>query len=176
MSWNGFATATPPFESPSDQLGQSVSMSTRYSRLKFHDEGGLGEVYSARDEELGRDVAIKFVRKQHACNEELVTRFHVEAEVTSRLDHPGVVPLYGMGESWDGRPCYAMRFIEGVNLRTAVQEFHETDWNARGQGAWRLELHRLLGHLVATCDTVAYAHNRGVLHRDIKPDGKARRA
>jgi serine/threonine-protein kinase len=162
--------ATPPFEPRAGEIGQSVSMSTRYSRLKFHDEGGLGEVFAAHDEELGREVALKFVRQQHAGSEELVSRFHLEAEVTSRLDHPGVVPVYGTGESWDGRPCYAMRFIEGVNLRTTIQKFHETDWRTRGRGAWRLELHRLLGHLVAACDTVAYAHNRGVLHRDIKPE------
>ncbi len=162
--------STPPFEPSHGELGQSVSMSTRYTRLRFHDEGGLGQVFSAHDEELGREVAIKFVRPQHADNAELVTRFHVEAEVTSCLDHPGVVPLYGMGQSWDGRPCYAMRFIEGANLRTAIEEFHETDWKSRGRGAMRLELHRLLGHLVAACDTVAYAHNRGVLHRDIKPE------
>jgi serine/threonine-protein kinase len=162
--------ATPPFAARGDNPGHSVSMSTRYSRLRFHDEGGLGEVYLACDEDLGRDVAIKFVRPQHAANQEMVTRFRIEAEVTSRLDHPGVVPLYAMGESWDGRPCYAMRFIEGMNLRAAIQQFHKTDWNTRGRSARRLELHRLLGHLVAACDTVAYAHNRGVLHRDIKPD------
>ena len=162
--------STPPFEPRIEQIGHSVPMSTRYSRLKFHDEGGLGEVYLAYDEELGRDVAIKFVRSQHACNKEMIARFRIEAEVTSRLDHPGVVPLYGMGESWDGRPCYAMRFIEGINLHTAITEFHETDWSKCRRGAWRLELHRLLGHLVAAGDTVAYAHNRGVLHRDLKPD------
>ena len=81
---------------------------------------------------------MKFVRRQHADNAEMVARFRIEAEVTGRLDHPGVVPLYGMGESWDGRPCYAMRFIEGENLRTAIHDFRERDWKVQGRsaGAW----------------------------------------
>jgi serine/threonine-protein kinase len=162
--------ATPPFPSQTREISESISISSRFSQLAFHDEGGLGEVFSAHDEELGRDVAIKFIRARHAANDDMVSRFYIEAEVTGRLDHPGVVPVYGIGESWDGRPCYAMRFIDGVNLRSAIHEFRTNDWKSLGRGAWRMEMHRLLEHLVAACDTVAYAHNRGILHRDIKPE------
>jgi serine/threonine-protein kinase len=166
----GTVDATTPATSTVRQGGASVTMSTRYSQLVFHDEGGLGEVFAAHDEELGREVAIKFIRHRHAQDDDMASRFHIEAEVTGRLDHPGVVPVYGIGESWDGRPCYAMRFIEGVNLRTAIQDFYDNSANTSERSTWRLEMHRLLGHLLTACDTVAYAHNRGVLHRDIKPE------
>ncbi|MFM9059615.1 MAG: serine/threonine protein kinase, partial [Planctomycetaceae bacterium] len=84
------------------------------------------------------------------------------------LDHPGVVPVYGLGQGADGRPFIAMRFIEGRTLTSAIDDFHASRHASAADR--RRELNRLLGHLVAACNTVAYAHSRGILHRDIKPD------
>ena len=155
---------------PGCEPEQAVAFETRCSQLEFHDQGGLGEVYRARDARLARAMALKFIHWSHLSNVDACERFQVEVEVTSRLDHPGVVPVYGIGEGRDGRPFYAMRFIEGQNLRKAIDGYHSENWTTRQHGAQRLELRRLLEHLISACDTVAYAHNRGVVHRDIKPE------
>ena len=151
-------------------VADALTTTTRYSQFEFHAEGGLGEVLRASDEQLSREVALKRIHPEHLPSEEMLAKFRIEAEVTSRLNHPGVVPVYGIGEESDGSPFYTMRFIEGRTLRRAIDEFHKRDWKSHRDGAWRMELHKLLGHLIAACDTVAYAHNRGVLHRDIKPE------
>ncbi len=141
----------------------NASASTQYDNLQFHAAGGLGEVFRATDESLRRDVALKFIQERHASNPEYLELFFLEAEITSRLDHPGVVPVYGVGQTADQRPFYAMRFIEGIPLREAIETYHKN-------GAPIRDLHRLLNHLVAVCNTVAYAHNRGVVHCDLKPE------
>lgn len=156
--------------SRSRSIDGTLATTTCYSQFAFHAEGGLGEVLRATDEQLGREVALKRIHPEHLPSQEMLAKFRIEAEVTSRLNHPGVVPVYGMGEESDGSPFYTMRFIEGDTLRNAIERFHGRDWKSHRDSTWRMELHKLLGHLIAACDTVAYAHNRGVLHRDIKPE------
>src|SRR5262249_48620425 len=95
--------------------------------------------------------------------------FLLEAQITGGLEHPGVVPVYGLGQHYDGRPYYAMRFIEGISLKEAIQQFHAADGPGRDPGKWSLTLHQLLTRFVAVCNAIAYAHSRGVVHRDIKP-------
>ena len=154
---------------PTEKIGAAIATSSRYTEIAFHDQGGLGEVFLAYDEQLGRKVAVKFIHEEFQADDDLLRRFQIEAEVTGRLDHPGVVPVYGIGEGWDGRPFYVMRYLEGDTLDTAVAEFHSRDFSREKASARRMALHRLLRYLIAACQTVAYAHNRGVLHRDIKP-------
>ena len=96
----------------------------RFRLLRLHDRGGLGEVFVALDRELNREVALKRMQEQHADDPQLRARFVVEAEVTGGLEHPGIVPVYGLGTYPDGRPFYAMRFIRGDNLKSAVERFH----------------------------------------------------
>src|SRR5262249_8620845 len=84
----------------------------RYRAVCFHARGGLGEVYVAEDLELQRQVALKRIRPEHADDKECRRRFLLEAEVTAHLQHPGVVPVHGVVREADGRPSYAMRFIE----------------------------------------------------------------
>jgi serine/threonine-protein kinase len=141
----------------------------RYRPLHFHARGGLGEVHVAQDEEFGRQVALKRIREDQADDPESRRRFLLEAQITGRLEHPGVVPAYSL--TWDeaGRPSYAMRFIQGESLRDAIQRFHEADSPGRDVGERGLELRQLLQRFIAVCNTIAYAHSRGVLHRDIKP-------
>jgi eukaryotic-like serine/threonine-protein kinase len=119
----------------------------------------------AEDTELHRMVALKEIKPEYAQRMESRGRFVLEAEVTGRLEHPGIVPVYGLGAHADGRPYYAMRFIRGDDLAAAVAQFH-----ARAPVRFdSLEFRGLLGRFVAVCQTVAYAHSRGVLHRDLKP-------
>jgi hypothetical protein len=119
--------------------------------------------------ELGRDVALKRIQDRHAGDTESRRRFLLEAEVTSRLEHPGVVPVYGLVEGPDGLPCYAMRLVAGESLQEAIRRFHAVSGPGCEPGRRRLELRELLGRFLAVCNTVAYAHSRGILHRDLKP-------
>src|SRR5262249_33296536 len=97
-------------------------------------------------------------------------RFRREAEITGKLEHPGVVPVYGLGCHDDGRPYYAMRFIKGDSLQEALRRFHEADADPRRDpGERSVAFRQLLGRFIDVCNAVAYAHNRGVLHRDLKP-------
>src|SRR5262249_51946843 len=95
--------------------------------------------------------------------------FLLEAEVTGGLEHPGIVPVYGLGTHRDGRPFYAMRFIRGDSLKEAVERFHADQSLKTDPGRRSLELRKLLRRFTAVCNAIAYAHSRGVLHRDIKP-------
>ncbi len=142
--------------------GFDVTSAARFVNLHFFKAGGLGELYRAQDQTLARDVALKFIRPTLSNNLDYLERFQIEAKVTGRLDHPGVVPVYGLGETCDGRRFYAMRFVDGCELQDEIELYHRT-------GCRRIDLYRLVGHLIAVCQTVAYAHSRGVIHRDIKP-------
>jgi serine/threonine-protein kinase len=148
--------------------GTPTSSGLRFRVLRPHARGGLGEVFVARDEELHREVALKQIqaRRDDAPSR---ARFLLEAEVTGGLEHPGVVPVYGLGSHADGRPFYAMRLVKGDSLKDAIRAFHAADGPGRDPGGRRLALRGLLGRFVAVCNAVAYAHSRGVLHRDLKP-------
>jgi serine/threonine-protein kinase len=103
----------------------------RYRILRPHAQGGLGEVFVALDEELNREVALKEIQARHADVAPSRQRFVLEAEITGGLEHPGIVPVYGLGAHPDGRPYYAMRFIRGEDLKAAIARFHG---GTRGQG------------------------------------------
>jgi len=89
--------------------------------------------------------------------------------VQAELDHPGVVPVYGLGCYDDGRPYYAMRFITGRSLQDALDEFHAADTEGRDPQERTFALRQLLRRFTDVCNTIGYAHSRGILHRDIKP-------
>jgi serine/threonine protein kinase len=149
---------------------------------RLHARGGLGEVYLALDCRLGREIALKAIQVRHAAAATGRGWFLQEAKVTGRLEHPGIVPVYGLGHLGDGRPCYAMRFIRGQTLTEAIRRLHQAgascqDATPGGKPAGRawhpdrmLELRKLLARFKDVCDTIGYAHSRGVLHCDIKPD------
>jgi WD40 repeat protein/tRNA A-37 threonylcarbamoyl transferase component Bud32 len=114
-------------------------------------------------------VALKRIQRRYAGDAETCRRFLVEAEITGQLEHPGIVPVYGLVRDAAGEPCYAMRFIEGESLRDAIKRFHGKSLAHRAAGERRLALRHLLGCFVAVCNTLAYAHSRSILHRDLKP-------
>jgi tetratricopeptide (TPR) repeat protein/serine/threonine protein kinase len=147
----------------------SAGPALRFQILRPHAKGGLGEVFVARDEELHREVALKEIRHARADEPHSRSRFLLEAEITGRLEHPGIVPVYGLGTYPDGRPFYAMRFIRGDTLHAAIERFHKADEGRRDPGERALALRGLLRRFVDICNAVSYAHARGVLHRDLKP-------
>jgi tetratricopeptide (TPR) repeat protein/tRNA A-37 threonylcarbamoyl transferase component Bud32 len=149
--------------------GTPTSSGPRFRILRPHAKGGLGQISVAEDQELHREVALKEIQDRHADNPESRSRFVLEAEITGGLEHPGIVPVYGLGQYADGRPFYAMRFIRGDSLNEAIQRFHRAEVPGRDPSERSLTLRHLLGRFVDVCNAVAYAHSRGVLHRDLKP-------
>ncbi|HEV3083952.1 MAG TPA: serine/threonine-protein kinase, partial [Gemmataceae bacterium] len=155
----------PPPEAP-DQ-------GARFRILRPHAAGGLGQVSVALDQELNREVALKEIKEQHSHDPEARARFLLEAEITGALEHPGIVPVYSLGTYGDGRPFYAMRFIQGDSLKDGIQQFHLSGHAGEASGPapdfHGLAFRKLLGRFVDVCNAIAYAHSRGVLHRDLKP-------
>jgi serine/threonine protein kinase/tetratricopeptide (TPR) repeat protein len=158
-----------PFATRPETAGESTSTGQRFRILRPHAMGGLGEVFVARDEELHREVALKQIQERHADDVRSRARFLLEAEVTGGLEHPGIVPVYGLGQYGDGRPFYAMRFVRGDSLKDAIERYHQQEGLRREPGQRALEFRGLLGRFVDVCNAIAYAHSRGVLHRDLKP-------
>jgi serine/threonine-protein kinase len=150
-------------------VGTATSDGQRFRILRPHARGGLGAVFVALDAELNREVAVKQILDHHADDPTSRQRFLIEAEVTGGLEHPGIVPVYGLGTYGDGRPYYAMRFIRGDSLKQAIEHFHAGGALEPDPGRWSLELRKLLRRFTDVCNAIDYAHSRGVLHRDIKP-------
>jgi serine/threonine-protein kinase len=150
-------------------VGAATSDGQRFRVLRPHAEGGLGAVFVALDRELHREVALKQILDGHADDPNSRARFLLEAEITGGLEHPGIVPVYGLGTYPDGRPYYAMRFIRGDSLKEAIAAFHADDTLRGDPGRRSLGLLKLLRRLLAVCDAIDYAHSRGILHRDLKP-------
>lgn len=120
--------------------------------------GGTGVVLNVRDPELDRELAIKVLRHAYDAEPSLAGRFLTEARICARLQHPGIVPVHEIGALEDGRPWFAMRRIDGDTLADRLSESTDV-----------LERLRLLDVFLQVCDTVAFAHARGVVHRDLKP-------
>jgi serine/threonine-protein kinase len=143
---------------------------SRYRNRRLHRSGGLGDVYLADDEQLGRPVALKRIQARHRGHPRSRRQFLFEARVTGRLEHPGIVPVYSLDREDDGEPAYAMRFVVGESLKEAVERFHRPAAAAAADPRGRnLALRDLLGRFVSACRTVSYAHSHGVLHCDLKP-------
>jgi serine/threonine-protein kinase len=121
--------------------------------------GGMGAVLKGRDVDLGRDLAIKVLLESHQRNPDVVRRFVEEAQIGGQLQHPGIVPVYELGTFPDRRPYFAMKLVKGRTLASLLQE--RTD-PAQDRP-------RFLGIFEQVCQTMAYAHARGVIHRDLKP-------
>src|SRR5262249_3764097 len=150
--------------------GSDPGHGSRFRVLRPHAQGGLGRVLVASDEELHREVALKEIRPEYASDAECRARFTQEAEVTGNLEHPGIVPVYSLGSYPDGSPYYAMRFIKGDSLQTAIERFHEgVRPGTRHPGQQMLALRKLLARFIDVCQAVEYAHSRNVIHRDLKP-------
>jgi serine/threonine protein kinase len=140
----------------------------RYVILGEAGKGGMAVVHIARDLELIRKVALKRLAGSAVAHEEAQARFLREVQISAQLDHPNIVPVYGLEVGPDGVPAYAMKLVEGQTLEEFLKEtraFHE-------RGDAPDEAHALparLEHFLKVCDAMAYAHDKGVVHRDLKP-------
>ena len=141
---------------------------SRYTFMNVHAAGGIGRVWLARDRHLDREVAIKELRPESAGDRKIAARFLREAQLTSQLQHPGIVPVYELASRPDtNEPFYTMRLVHGRTLTDALESYH----TRRAAGTDEpLAFVVLLTAFVAVCNTIAYAHSRGVIHRDLKGD------
>ena len=162
MANQQFQTLLEQFKKQRDQVVQELSKTiigqlpvidqSRYRLEGEHARGGLGRIFSAHDERLGRRVAVKELLELSA---EARARFVREARITARLQHPGIVPIYEIGEH-DGQPFFAMKFVEGGSLADRMDEV-------------RSDLDLAIQMLAKVAGAVHHGHQRGVLHRDLKP-------
>ncbi|MFO0866822.1 MAG: serine/threonine-protein kinase [Gemmataceae bacterium] len=134
----------------------AATADVRYRRLHLHASGGLGQVWLAHDRQLERDVALKELRPEMRGDAELARRFVIEAKITGQLEHPGIVPIYELANEGIS-PTYAMRFLKGKTLTDAIR-----------QAKTLSERLKLLPAFATVCQTIAYAHSRGYIHRDLK--------
>lgn len=121
--------------------------------------GGMGAILKGRDTDLGRDLAIKVLLDSHKDKPEIVQRFVEEAQIGGQLQHPGIAPIYELGQFADKRPFFAMKLVKGETLSKLLSDRQDTTED-RG---------KLIGIFEQICQTMAYAHSRGVIHRDLKP-------
>jgi WD40 repeat protein/tRNA A-37 threonylcarbamoyl transferase component Bud32 len=157
-----------PLRSPDDSPPET---GLRYILRGVHAEGGIGRVWLAYDTELGREVALKVLRPERVGDPSLTARFLHEARITGRLQHPGIAPVYELAPGAaadpndDQPPFYTMRLVQGRTLTEAIRAYHA--------GRSPVERAKLLIAFVSVCQTIAYAHARGVIHRDLKPENVA---
>ena len=130
----------------------------RYRLLGEIARGGMGIVLKSRDADIGRTVALKVLRPDHADDTDKLQRFLEECQIGGQLQHPGIVPVYELGRLADGRPFFTMRLIVGRTLAALL----------RRRGSLMEDRSRFLSIFEQICQTVAYAHSRGVIHRDLK--------
>ncbi|MFK7777164.1 MAG: protein kinase, partial [Gimesia sp.] len=151
-----------------DELREQRS---RYQLIRKLGQGGLGTVWLARDVKLQRYVALKEIRNAKTANKSALDRFRREAEITGRLEHPAIVPIYQLGEDVvSGQAFYVMRFLGKQTLQDAIGEYHER--RLEGDEDPML-LRNLLSAFVIVCQAIGHAHSRKVIHRDLKPENVA---
>ncbi|GIW86493.1 MAG: hypothetical protein KatS3mg108_0817 [Isosphaeraceae bacterium] len=138
----------------------------RYTLTRLHAKGGIGQVWLARDATIGREVALKELRPERATDGAIWSRFLEEARITGQLEHPGIVPVYELASAGEDRPpFYTMRFVRGRTLTEATRYYHIKRKECR---TTPLDQAELLNAFIGVCNAVAYAHARGVIHRDLK--------
>jgi tetratricopeptide (TPR) repeat protein len=159
-SWGGLAIGcNRPFV-PEGRAG-------RYANPKVQAEGGMGVLCVAEDVELGRTVAYKVMKPGQDSNPAALSLFFNEAEVTSRLAHPGIVPVFGRVVDDSGLPAYASEYVNGHTLAAAIERLHAIEATKLRERA--LARSELLQAFISTCRIVGYAHSQYVIHGDVKP-------
>jgi serine/threonine protein kinase/tetratricopeptide (TPR) repeat protein len=149
----------PVIRPSSDEIPNPAERSARLQLFGEIARGGMGAVLKGRDADLGRELAVKILLESHRDKPEMVRRFIEEAQIAGQLQHPGIVPVYELGAFGDHRPYFAMKLVKGQTLAEIL-----ANRKSLSDG-----LPKLLSIFESICQTMAYAHARGVIHRDLKP-------
>jgi serine/threonine-protein kinase len=148
--------------------GPDTLVNARYRLARRIGKGGMGEVMAARDENVGRDVAIKRMRAANP-SERAINRFMREASIQGRLEHPAIVPVHEIGRDTEGLPFFVMKKLAGTTLLEILEKRQATR-SSQLEIEKAYSLQRILRALAEVCLAVEFAHVRGVVHRDLKPD------
>lgn len=162
-------TADTVRETP--RFPEALPLPGRYEDLGPIASGGSGDVRRVRDRVLERIAAMKLLRLEHVGSERMRARFLAEAHLTAQLDHPGIVAVHDRGELPDGRLWYVMKEVRGRTLGQVIHEVHATktpETFHEAPSGWTFR--RLIDAFARVAQAVAYAHDRGIFHRDLKPD------
>ena len=144
-------------------------VATRFDVQNLLGEGGMGSVFVAHDRGLGRIVALKRLREGLEKDQGLMRRFILEAQIGAQLEHPNIVPLYSFEQSEGGAPAITMQLLEGTTMSAYIETAGQAPKEARGmRGEYSLK--ERIGTLLGVCEAIHFAHQRGVIHRDLKPD------
>jgi eukaryotic-like serine/threonine-protein kinase len=145
--------------SGSEEMPARPAQLGRYRLVGEVGRGGMGAVIKVRDDDLGRELAIKVILERHHDDPEIVRRFVEEAQIGGQLQHPGIVPVYEIGRLPDGLLYIAMKLVRGRTLADLLES----------RASCADDRPRFLSIFAQVCQTMAYAHCRGVVHRDLKP-------
>ena len=156
---------SPELESSLEAVGGRYAMLTEFA------EGGTAKISIARDRNLRRLVAVKSLRMDAENIKELLNAFVTEAKVTAQLDHPGIIPIYGLARDENDGIHLIMKLVNGRTLREYLKNI-TLNYRIRGIDAFdeTVELRKRLEIFLRVCDTLEYAHHRNVIHRDLKPE------
>ena len=146
-------------------LGSYASGGSRYELVEFITRGGMGEVWLARDLELNRTVLLKQVLPKYAQNPESRANFLRETRTGANLEHPGIVPVYDIGQHPGGQLFQVMRYFRPGSLHKKIASYHL----AHPESIDELAFRAILGHFATACRAIDYVHSRGIHHLDIKP-------
>lgn len=143
----------------------------RYIDCGMLGSGGMGEVRKVQDPDLKRTLAMKILHRNLINNRRIVSRFVEEAQICAQLQHPNIIPVYEIGELSDGRPYFTMQEIRGTEFQQYITNVHAASdderWRPASDGT---SFRDLIQIFYQVCNTMAYAHSMGVIHRDLKPD------
>lgn len=155
--------ATP---APAASSAASSAADQHYDLIEDFAKGGMGKIWRALDKRIKREVAFKELLPNALRNEVVVERFLKEAQVTGQLEHPGIVPIYDLGWQKNGTPFYSMKLVRGSTFKKSIEAYHALP---KDSGSRRLAFIKVLQQFINICYTMGYAHERFVLHRDLKP-------
>ncbi len=160
--------SSPPLDSPAPD--EPIAASNRYTFERLLGEGGMGSVLRVHDAELNRNVAMKVLKPRLLKSAGALARFREEAQIAAQLQHPGIIPVHDIGRRPDGSVYFTMKEVKGQTFEDVIDEVQIAleEGRDRTESGWSFR--RLIDVFHRVCETVAYAHHRGVVHRDLKPE------
>ena len=144
-----------------------------FDDIEKFSEGGQGEIKTAKDKKLHRYVALKSLKKDFLSNPGIVNNFILEARITAQLDHPSIIPMYGIIREQNSYVHMAMKLVQGVTLQEIIDDHLLECKKLKGKALLEFEqkaLSERLSYFIKICEAISYAHNKRVIHRDLKPE------